>query len=305
MKSKLLTFLLVLSLVANAYFVWFQPTPPGSEQVQEMQASINSLERVNQNLKAQILQDNSSLQSYASQVDFYREKVFKLESNLQACPVGREGFATLQGPAVFQKIENEQTGPFVRQSITEEGTLINISAEVQPGKGRVLVQTTPLMGIVFQDAANTAVFVAQNKTRIPLSGSDTIFSITARDEIPGVDGPSAGALMTLLMISALSGTELNDSITLTGTIDPKGNIGPIGGIFEKAKAAKAGGKTLFLLPGENSELVIYKSVERKYGGFTVIENVPKTVDARDYIEENIGIRVEYVDTIDDVLKYEK
>lgn len=305
MKSKLLTFLLVLSLVANAYFVWFQPTPPGSEQVQEMQASINSLERVNQNLKAQILQDNSSLQSYASQVDFYREKVFKLESNLQACPAGREGFATLQGPAVFQKIENEQTGPFVRQSITEEGTLINISAEVQPGKGRVLVQTTPLMGIVFQDAANTAVFVAQNKTGIPLSGSDTIFSITARDEIPGVDGPSAGALMTLLMISALSGTELNDSITLTGTIDPKGNIGPIGGIFEKAKAAKAGGKTLFLLPGENSELVIYKSVERKYGGFTVIENVPKTVDARDYIEENIGIRVEYVDTIDDVLKYEK
>ncbi|MDD3246322.1 MAG: ATP-dependent protease [Methanosarcina sp.] len=305
MKSKLLTFLLVLSLVANAYFVWFQPTPPGSEQIQEMQASINSLERENEKLKAQTLQDTGSLQSYASQIEFYREKVFKLESDLQACPAGREGFATLQGPAVFQKIETEQTGPLVRESISEEGTLINISAEIQPGKGRVLVQTTPLMGIVFQDAANTAVFVAQNKTGIPLSGSDTIFSITAKDEIPGVDGPSAGALMTLLMISALSGTELNDSITLTGTIDQKGNVGPISGVLEKARASKTGGKTLFLLPEENSELVIYRFVERKYGGFTVIQRVEEVVDAEEYLEENVGIDIEYVNTIDDVLKYEK
>lgn len=59
------------------------------------------------------------------------------------------------------------------------------------------------MGTVFQDAANTAVYVAQNKTGIDLSGSDVIFSIEGSKEIPSVDGPSAGALMTLLVISAL------------------------------------------------------------------------------------------------------
>ena len=306
MKSKLVVFLLVISLVANAYFVLFEGEPSlDGGQIQEMQTRINSLETENENLKAQINQNNESLQSYASQLESYRERVFELENSSQMCPAGLEGFATLQGPAVFQKVELERSGPFIRENISEEGALLNVSVEVRPGKGRVLVQTTPLMGIVFQDAANTAVFVAESKTDRQLSSSDIIFSITAPDETPGVDGPSAGALMTLLTISAIdNSTRLNDSITLTGTIDNEGNIGPIGGVLEKAEAAKAGGKTLFLVPRENSELVTYKLVERKLGGFTVIEREPEIVDAEEYIEEEVGINIEYVDTIDDVLKYQ-
>jgi predicted S18 family serine protease len=304
MKSKLLALILVLSLIANAYFVFFYQAPVEGEQVQEMQEQIDSLERENEILETQVTQDNQSLQSYSSQLDFYRERVYELENNLQACPAGMEGYATLQAPAVFQNIERERSGPFVREVATEEGALLNISVETRAGKGRVLVQTTPLMGVIFQDAANTAVFVAQQKTGVSLSGSDVIFSITADQEIPGVDGSSAGALMTLLTIAAINGTDLNNSVTLTGTIDNEGNVGAIGGVFEKAEAAGAGGKTLFLLPRENSQLVIYKTVERKIGSFTVVERVPETVDAEEYIEKNVGINVEYVDTIDDVLKYE-
>lgn len=182
---------------------------------------------------------------------------------------------------------------------------MNISVEVGPGKGRVLVQTTPFMGVVFQDAANTAVFVAENETGKTLSGSDVIFSVSAEGQVPGVDGPSAGALMTLLTISAIDNTKLNDSITLTGTIDNEGNVGAIGGVLEKAHAAKAGGKTLFLIPRENSELVTYKLEERHFGGVTVYERATEAVSAKEYIENNAGIRTEYVDTIDDVLNYEK
>jgi predicted S18 family serine protease len=222
------------------------------------------------------------------------------------CPAGIEGFATIQGPAVFQKVKLDRSGPFIQENVSTEGALLNISVEIRPGKGRVLVQTTPLMGVIFQDAANTAVFVAENKTGRQMSSSDIIFSITAPDETPGVDDPSAGALMTLLTISAIdNNTELNKSITLTGTIDNEGNIGQIGGVLEKAKAAKAGGKTLFLVPRENSQLVTYNYVERKLGGFTIVEQKPEIVDAKEYIEKEVGINIEYVDTIDDVLKYEK
>ncbi len=306
MKSKLLVFLLAISLFANAYFVLFEEQPSFEEgQIQGMQTRINSLETENENLKAQANQNNESLQSYASQLKSYRERVFELENSSQTCPAGIEGFATLQGPAVFQKVVTDQTDPFIQQSVSENGALLEISVEIRPGKGRVLVQTTPLMGMIFQDAANTAVFVAENKTGKQLSSSDIIFSITAPDKTPGVDGPSAGALMTLLTISAIDNTRLNDSITLTGTIDNEGHIGPIGGVIEKAKAAKTGGKTLFLVPRENSELVTYKYIERKFGGLTVVEREPETVDAKEYIEKNVGIRIEYVDTIDDVLRYEK
>lgn len=306
MKSKILVFLLVLSLLANAYFVWFEEQPVvEGEKVQEIQAHVNSLEAENENLKAQINQNNESLKSYASQLDSYREKIYELQNGSSMCPVGLEGFATLEGPAVFQTVDTNEDGPFIRQSVSEEGALLNISVEIRPGKGRVLVQTTPLMGVIFQDAANTAVFVAENETGRELSSSDVIFSISADEEIPGVDGPSAGALMTLLTISAIKNTPLNESVTLTGTIDNEGNIGEIGGVLEKAEAVKAGGKTLFLIPRENSELVTYKLVERNFGGFTVIEREPEVVDAEEYIEENVGVNVEYVDSIEDVLKYEE
>lgn len=307
MRSKFLVLLLAISLVGNAYFVLFGEQPSFEEgQVQEMQTRINSLETENENLKTQINQNNESLQSYASQLESYRSRVFELENGSQICPAGVEGFATLQGPAVFQKVELERSGPFIRQNVSEEGALLNISVEIQPGKGRVLVQTTPLMGTVFQDAANTAVFIAENKTGRQMSSSDIIFSITAPGEIPEVDGPSAGALMTLLTISAIdNNTKLNKSITLTGTIDDKGNIGQIGGVLEKAQAAKAGGKTLFLIPRENSQLIKYRYIERNLGGFTIVEQKPEIVDAKEYIEKEVGINVEYVDTIDDVLRYEK
>jgi predicted S18 family serine protease len=192
MKSKLLTFLLALSLVANAYFVilYEEHPSPDNGQVQEMQNTINSLQRENENIKTQLYQDNQSLKSYTPQLDSYREKVFELENNSKTHSISVEGFATLQGPAVMQATQSDPTDPFGMQSVSEKGTLINISTEIQPGKGRVLVQTTPLMGVVFQDAANTAVFVAENKTGKSLLSSDIIFSVNAEGQIPGVDGPS-------------------------------------------------------------------------------------------------------------------
>ncbi|HII02810.1 TPA: ATP-dependent protease [Methanosarcinaceae archaeon] len=308
MVKKILTFLLILSLALNAYFVWFaQPQTLGAgesaEQIREMQDRINALEEENEALKVQVLLNNQSMQSYASQVEFYRNRVVELETTFQACPVGQEGFATLQAPAVVQRIEEGENGPFVSETVIEEGALIDVSVEVRPGKGRVLVQTTPLMGVVFQDAANTAVFVAQGQTNMSLTGTDTIFSIMADEPIPAVDGPSAGALMTLLTISALENSTLDDSVTLTGTIDSEGSVGPISGVIEKAEAAKAGGKTLILLPRENDQLVSYTYVQRGAGPFTIIERKPEFIDTEEYIEENVGIDVEFVDTIEDVVEY--
>ena len=90
---------------------------------------------------------------------------------------------------------------------------------------------------------------------------------------------------------------------LTGTIDKDGHVGEIGGVIEKAKAAKDSGKSLILLPGENSRLIQYTEKERNFYGVTVIERVPESVDTKDYIVSNIGINVGYVDNIDDILKY--
>lgn len=78
--------------------------------------------------------------------------------------------AFLQGPAVLTTVGYIRRGQVLYQETNETGTTMNISVEIVPGEGRVLVHTTPLMGIVFQEAANTAVNVSQGRTRSDLGG---------------------------------------------------------------------------------------------------------------------------------------
>ncbi len=157
------------------------------------------------------------------------------------------------------------------------------------------------MGVVFQGAANTAVAVAGNRAGFDLSKSDVIFSIDAGDKISEVDGPSAGALMTLLAISAIEKHPINESLTLTGTINSDGHIGAIGGVVAKATAAKDRGKTLFLIPTENQTDYTACLRNRWYGDLFIAQSVQQPVSAKDYIEKNIGINVTYVNTIDDII----
>ncbi|HOI13839.1 MAG TPA: peptidase S16 [Methanoculleus sp.] len=209
--------------------------------------------------------------------------------------------ASMQAPVIIQKAEVDRGGPFIYEEVIEEGAMVNVSVEVVPGKGRVLVQTTPLMGIAFQDAANLAVVVAANHSHVDLSGSDIIFSIQGPQDVSEIDGPSAGALMAALLLSVIEDFALNESVTVTGTIDESGNVGPVGGILEKAEAAAASGKTLLIISDENNRTIDYREDIQSFGGLKIAWQQPVVMDTREYIEENLGIRVRYVDTLDDLL----
>jgi len=104
-----------------------------------MNDKINQLEITNSQMSKQIYRDNLSIQNYASQLDLYREKISTLEVKLNNTPTGLSGFARLEAPAVMQKVEYIEDYPFMRQQITEIGSMMNISLEIKPGKGRILV----------------------------------------------------------------------------------------------------------------------------------------------------------------------
>ncbi|MDV2480529.1 peptidase S16 [Methanoculleus sp. Wushi-C6] len=200
--------------------------------------------------------------------------------------------ATLSAPVVVQRIELVRQGLFLYEQVTEEGAMVTVTVEVVPGKGRLLVHTTPLMGVIFQDAARTALAAAERRTGADLSGSDVIVSLQAGGDVNGIDGPSAGALMAVLMVSALEGFPLNESVTVTGTIDSAGRIGRVDGIGMKAEAAAASGRTLLLIPQENSVAPGYRGLGQG----------PVT-DMKAAVEGETDIRVEYVATLDDALRY--
>jgi len=300
MKTEhIVTILLAVSLVANIGLILYA-VPYEQGQVASLIDRTNSLSRQNMQLQVMLNTANLSLQRSSDTLDAYRSQVTQNAGGLTADRVGITGTATMVAPAVSQSVQLIQSGPFIERVIVMNGSVMNISVTAQPGKGRVLVETTPLMGIVFQDAANTAVAVAQNRTKADLAGTDILFSIRADKEISAIDGPSAGALMTLLTIAALEHRAIDPAITLTGTIDKDGNVGAIGGALEKASAAKEDGLTRFLIPRENSDLTIYDQQTVDYRGFQLIDYVPRTVEAKTYITQNVGISVDYVDTIDNV-----
>ncbi|HYI16275.1 MAG TPA: S16 family serine protease, partial [Thermomicrobiales bacterium] len=64
-----------------------------------------------------------------------------------------------------------------------------------------------------------------------------------------IDGPSAGALMTIAVLAGYLGDTVDPTVTMTGTINPDGTIGPVGGIPHKIEGAAAAGKTTVLVPG--------------------------------------------------------
>ena len=72
-----------------------------------------------------------------------------------------------------------------------------------------------------------------------------------------VGGPSAGTMFALGIVDKLTPENLSDDkiVAGTGTIDPKGEVGKIGGIQQKMYAARDNGAQLFLAPRSNCDVV--------------------------------------------------
>ncbi|QDT63996.1 S16 family serine protease [Calycomorphotria hydatis] len=70
----------------------------------------------------------------------------------------------------------------------------------------------------------------------------------AYDVEGNTDGPSAGGLLTVGLLAAVRGDQVRQDMAMTGTINPDGMIGPVGGIAHKLEGAAAAGKKTVLIP---------------------------------------------------------
>jgi PDZ domain-containing protein len=102
----------------------------------------------------------------------------------------------------------------------------------------------------------------QDEATIPYIGIGIDISYSADFEIEfgvtGVGGPSAGTMFAIGIIDKLTPGALTQGkiIAGTGTIDPDGNVGDIGGIQQKLIGARDAGAVLFLAPQGNCDEVI-------------------------------------------------
>jgi uncharacterized protein len=190
------------------------------------------------------------------------------------------------------------------QTTSYNGTILKITVDIRDGTGLVLANTAIPEGVDFQDSARIAVQVAHNITGMDLSNKDVIFSITTdNQDLRAVDGGSAGGAMTVLLTSAILGKSINGHVLMTGTIQPDGTIGPIGGVLEKAQAAGGYGTKIFLVPSGQGVVEQQHCTQSTQGPFVYQSCSPQEVSLSTIMESKYGMKVIEVGNINDVLKY--
>lgn len=190
---------------------------------------------------------------------------------------------------------------------TQGGDLVGTSASIsvtvaRNGSGHVFIDTRPLAGTDMQGSARMAARVASSLTGFATENHD--FFYVVRSESPIISGPSAGSVMALATVVALEkahhqpGDEpwnLTGDVMTTGTIAPDGSIGPVGGILEKARAAKQAGASLFAIPAGQGT---YTPRSLTPGG--VQQGEPVNVSA--YCRDEVGIECREVGTLETLVE---
>ena len=183
-----------------------------------------------------------------------------------------------------------------------KGVVTTINVQTYPGTGETLTNIDKLFFWVdTQHSIKTAREVAQNVTGLNLSRRDIVYTITAPASL--IEGPSAGAALTVATIAALKNLTIRRDVMITGTINPDGTLGSAGAIGEKAIAARKNNATLFIVPSGsigNGETIREKACNTISGmEYCEIKYVRRETD----ISNQTGIKVKEVNNIQEALKY--
>lgn len=150
--------------------------------------------------------------------------------------------------------------------VGDGGNLVTVNMRLVPGSGQVFVGTSPKTGMDTQVSVEDAVSVVRNGIDNPARECDLLVTFGGKETGSYVEGPSAGAAMAVMAYALLNNQTLRSDTVVTGSIDLQGNVGPVGGLYEKAKAAASNGADYFITP-QNSfyETLILRNVNEKYG----------------------------------------
>ena len=142
---------------------------------------------------------------------------------------------------------------------THQGAVMDIEAVSTPGDGQVSVT-----GIVEEEELggeghrmrrkSTARGSAENVRTLLAEMGFELGKRNLHINFPGgapVDGPSAGAAMAVVAISALTGQKVDGACAVTGEITVQGRIRAVGGVPEKVEAARQAGIRKVFIPEEN------------------------------------------------------
>jgi ATP-dependent Lon protease len=160
-------------------------------------------------------------------------------------------------PRVQDEISFRVSRPGVATGVawTETGgDVLFVEARLLPSGHHDLILTGQL-GNVMQESARAAVsHIRAEATELGIP-ADMFDKYDLHVHVPAgaipKDGPSAGVTMATAIVSAMRNQAVRQDVAMTGEITLSGLVLPVGGIREKALAARRNGIKEFILPARN------------------------------------------------------
>jgi ATP-dependent Lon protease len=162
------------------------------------------------------------------------------------------------------------------------GDVLFIEAVLLPG-GHGGLTLTGQLGNVMQESARAALSHVRQQADLLGISPETLTNNDLHVHVPAgaipKDGPSAGVTMATAIVSAARGEPVQADVAMTGEITLSGLVLPVGGIREKALAARRYGIKTFILPEMNeqdlAELPAEVRAEMKFVPARTFEDVLK------------------------------
>ncbi len=133
------------------------------------------------------------------------------------------------------------------------GELMIIEVNLMPGKGNLIL--TGQLGDVMRESAQAALTYTRSQVKAlgiaPERFEHQDIHIHLPEGAVPKDGPSAGATLAIALISAFTERPIRRDVAMTGEITLRGRVLPVGGVREKALAARRAGIRTFILPRKN------------------------------------------------------
>jgi ATP-dependent Lon protease len=135
------------------------------------------------------------------------------------------------------------------------GTTLSVEATIVEGKGEV--KLTGKLGDVMKESALAALTHIRANAEEYGVDKEKCKACDLHVHVPEgatpKDGPSAGITIATATLSALTGKRVRGDIAMTGEITLRGNVLPIGGLKEKALAARRVGIKEIIIPKGNEK----------------------------------------------------
>ena len=164
------------------------------------------------------------------------------------------------GPARFRSeaaFRTSRAGVATGVAWTETGgDVLFIEAVLLPG-GNGHLTLTGQLGSVMQESARAALSHVRQQAESLGIRPEALAKQDLHVHVPAgaipKDGPSAGVTMATAIVSAARGEPVRSDVAMTGEITLSGLVLPVGGIREKALAARRYGIKTFVLPEMNEQ----------------------------------------------------